>query len=215
MRVFWLAAILVACIGGSTRSESTKAADCASGDQNACYAQARELYKTGKDLQHAADLLRQACQSGVPAACGDMAAHLAKGEGVQKDERKAFLYYSMGAAGGDPLCAANAGLMMMQGQSGAKPDMGEAERLMTKGCDGKLDWACVNLAIAYTKGSFGTPDLTRALAAFEKACSLGNGNACWVASEMSRKGQGTEPDPSRAASLEKKACDLGFKKACG
>jgi uncharacterized protein len=207
-----LVLFLVSCGGAAPASDAER---CAGGDPHACLAQARSLFAANGQTGQAVTLMDGACKAGLGEACSELGLRFENGRGVAQDDAKAFQLFLAGDAAGDATSSASAGLMIVHGKTGPSADLAEAARLLGKGCDGQLDWACFKLGTAYSGGHLGEKDLPAALQAFEKACQLDNGDACMVSSQMLAHGQGGPTDEAQAAAFAKRACALGVARACG
>lgn len=214
MKRLVLALVLVSCGGGATPAPTPNTPSACTGDPQECYAAAKRLFDAGGDAKHAASLMEGACRAGAGAACRDLGLRIEHGRGLFEDPKKAYELFLLGDKAGDPTSSASAGVLIVTGKVDRPHDPEEAGRLLGKGCDAKLAWACFRLGTAWAGGSLGHPDPAAALTAFTEACDLKDGIACLVASQMTAAGKGTAADPERAAALAKHACDLGVARAC-
>ena len=87
---------------------------------------------------------------------------------------------------------------------GTDQDPNEAERYLKAACAGGSAWGCSNLGTFYQRSQ--PSGSAEEVAAFDKACSLGNANGCHRAGEARLNGRGT--DVNRAAAFK------DFEKAC-
>jgi TPR repeat protein len=111
---------------GSTPDPNALVASCQRGDAAAC----REL----------APVAEQACAGGQKRACLVIAVMQIRGDGVPKDEARAFSTFEQLCDGGLlESCAQWAVILASRPQ---KPDLVKARQLLTRGCDGGLAQAC-------------------------------------------------------------------------
>lgn len=86
------------------------------------FAEATKLFKVG-------------CDAGNARACGNLGTAYGKGDGVEKDERRAMELFRKACGGGDASACANLGRAHEKGAGGA-PDMAAAMRAYKQACDG-------------------------------------------------------------------------------
>jgi len=213
--LFLTVAFILGC--GAGKSEPTNKQLCAdgSGPDKACFEYGMELVRDGSDIEQAVQRLEGACRGGnTPAACFEIGVLYRDDEPPARDDRKARTFFAMGCDSGDAASCANQGVMLLTGEGTNKPNLAQAEKLMKRGCDGDVNWACKNLGPTYYDGGFGSVDVGKAVAALTKGCDLDDGPSCGALAELYDKGTGTTADPGKAAELRKKSCDLGHQFAC-
>jgi TPR repeat protein len=106
------------------------------------------------------------CDAGSADRCRRLAATLAFGQGVDKDEVRATALYEHACDMSDPSACVFAG-QMYEFAHGVDKDDARAARLYGRGCDLKYVAGCYNLAIMFERGT-GVPQ-DRAKASCEKA----------------------------------------------
>jgi TPR repeat protein len=89
-----------------------------------------------------------------------------------------------------------------------------AAQLFEAGCKHERGADCYWLGIAYERGVGVVADQRRALAEYQRACTLGHVPGCTNAAGQVFIGRGTAKDLPRAATMYAAACDAGDRLAC-
>jgi hypothetical protein len=123
------------------------------------------------------DGCEEACEAGHLESCARVGYALSQGEGVARDEARAFTSYQRACDGGLTLACSNLGLMLRYGH-GVPVDEVAAADLFERACDGGHPRGCTLLAEMIRDGEGRAPDPARARALFERACGEGDDLAC-------------------------------------
>ena len=99
------------------------------------------------------------------------------GDGVQKDEKRAFRLFKEAGEMGHGSAQRYVGWMYQKGQ-GVAVDYQRAVRFYEKACDGGNISGCGNLGYMYENGKGVTKDYGRAVELYEKACKTGHQWSC-------------------------------------
>lgn len=135
------------------------------------------------------------------------------GEGMAKDENRAFVLFTEACECGEPRACSNLGMMYEKGNGVPKDDK-RAVAMYTKACEG-FKPACTNLGVKHASGEGVPQDKKRAAELFKIACFTGeDAVGCFNAGLAWELGQGVPKNAPRAAGLYKKACDSGFQQGC-
>lgn len=209
-------------------------ASCDRGLGDACNALAERHFAGAGGLEQSEveglHWFEKACGHGHVSACvtvGNLHRNgLAK---LPKDEAKASGYYEKALASGAkacdegdaPACAVLAmqrehgidGLMIDKAKAGDL--FGKTRKAASAACEKKEGLAC-NILGFLSDGGRGVPvDKPRALAEFQRACSLGNGDGCANVGRYHEHAlAGLNKSVSQALEWYGKACDLGLAEGC-
>jgi TPR repeat protein len=165
------------------------------------------------DYPKAAELYRKACGKRMPAACTDLAAMYAQGQGVPKDLSKAAEYHGKACKLGDGAGCNVLGSMLEQGE-GVTQDYAKASESYDQACMDGVAAACSNLGAMLDAGRGMDQDFGKAMQLYGKACDAGDGAGCYNAGAMYDGGRGVDQDFAKAVQLYGKACDAGNGHAC-
>jgi TPR repeat protein len=137
--------------------------------------QAESLFKQ-KRFSEAFPYLQKACERGNSESCLDLGFLFDTGQGVAKDNARAFALYSK-SCDGDPTSCGNLGVMYHDGR-GVEADDSRAITLFSKACDAGNALSCENLGVMYEYGHGIAANVELATQSLKKSCSLGDQNAC-------------------------------------
>ena len=152
-----------------------------------------------KHLGRAAELQERACDGGIAASCGLLAAMYADGlaDAEGRREGRVLLRQGLHRRRRHELRAARA---MTRDGRGVARDPARAVSLARKSCDAGLAAACVALATALRTGDGVAADPAQSLALFTKGCEGGEPRGCLGQGELVRDGAGgATRDLARAA----------------
>ncbi len=203
--------------------------DVARRDQEAALGQ-KLLEAPGPERLTAPDHLEIACELAHAGACNDLGWAWSTGFGaMRKDEKRAAELYELACDLGKSLGCLN------RGRLARGTDKGKAARYMATACDKKLEQACVELSGTVSEAEaaclkdasscnnwgyiqehgYGTPaDVKKALANYERACSVKNAVACFNAGNFLRAGRVGKADPVGAKRRFDVSCKAGHDAAC-
>ncbi|SFU58543.1 AAA family ATPase [Nitrosospira multiformis] len=126
------------------------------------------------------------------------------GQGVEKDEAAARLWYSKSADKGDPYAQLDLASMCMNGRGGEQ-DYTKAFDLYSKNADQGNAIAQNNLGLMYTRGWGVEQDYSKAAEWFSKAAEQNNATAQINLAILHRDGPGVPPDLKLAKELFERA----------
>jgi TPR repeat protein len=136
------------------------------------------------------------------------------GEGVPKDEKRAFRLFKKACDGGSVPGCGCLGRMFLNG-TGVPVDKARAAGIWEKACDGGDLVSCTSLGVIIASGADGVPkDEARARALYGRACSAGEAFGCSNLGYVFSKGLGVAADASAAAEYFEKACAGNLAEAC-
>jgi hypothetical protein len=149
---------------------------CEKGDGAACVRAGYALKKN--DPAAAARLLARGCELGQGMGCYHLAWMLHEGSGVPIDRRAAAGWYVRGCDLGSLEGCSGAGFALAYGQ-GVPADPRRALPLLERACaaTNHIPRACAALGDVLEQ-RISPPDLSRALEAYHRGCSLGDGGCC-------------------------------------
>ena len=154
------------------------------------------------------------CKEGDAKICNGLGMLYREGEDVKQDLPKARAFYSM-CCNEKEFIGCNDLALMYGNAEGGKRDATLAIKYYGMSCDGNESIGCFNLGGIYRYGWYGVEKKSsKALAFYDKACSLGDEEACYELSVMYEEGLGIEKDSKKSKELLKYACDEGFEEAC-
>lgn len=129
----------------------------------------------------------------VPAV-HNIANAFATGRGVEKNERKALLYYEAGAEGGDPYSCFSLGAWYYQGRAGLQPDPVRSFQLQLKAAQQGHPAAMFNVGTALITGDGTEKDPKLASEWLKKAAASNVPHANLNLAKMYMEGTGVEQD---------------------
>lgn len=125
----------------------------------------------------------------------------ASGRGVEKNERKALLYYEAGAEGGDPYSCFSLGVWYYQGKAGLKPDPVRSFQLQLKAAQQGHPAAMFNVGTALLTGDGTEKDTKLAAEWLKKAAASNVVHANLNLAKMYMDGSGVEQDFDKAIEI--------------
>ena len=168
---------------------------------------------TATDEKQVVRLLKKAAE--LPAAnrydaLADLATCCYSGWGVEKDEKKAFEYYSRVLENKPDHKVAMFGLAICcKTGSGTAEDPARALELLTRAAELKAVPAQLELAEIYRDGTIAAKDQEKYISWLTQAAENGSDNAAFLLGNIFREGNSAPKDPNKAFSLFKRAADLG------
>ena len=157
-----------------------------------------------KDLGQAARLFAKACDAGDAKGCWRLGEAAMFGYGLQKEANLATSAYLRACEGGFHSGCADLSVVALGGTGGGA-DYGLAATLSRRACEGNDNGGCSVEGITHEFG-LGTPrNVSRAVAAYTKACSL-DSSACRNLGMLNLLGKGMPRDEAKGLALIKRAC---------
>jgi TPR repeat protein len=152
---------------------------------------------------------KKGCEAGNAAECYAAGSFYKEGDKVDRDTKKAAVFYSKGCEGGVAKACTEVGELYKSGD-GVEKDPIQAVVFLSKACDGGEFRVCDSLGRDFVSGALGR-DGAKAAAFFEKACAGGLLQACYNgALNLNR----TLHDAAHALSLYEKGCAAGDVASC-
>lgn len=158
--------------------------------------------------------LEARCNAKDAAACWTLGEALLKGQGVAANPAKAVTAFvracDLGVAEGCYIAANRVDL-------DKKGDAAGARALFIKGCEAGLGSSCLSSGIYTESGWGGAKDLPRALAFYERACTLRDGEACRYLGQIYAFGEpivGGEKSGPKTLDWSVKGCHAGDGPSC-
>jgi len=133
------------------------------------------------------------CDRGELAACNELGARYARGDGVTTDNVKAVALYTLACDGENALGCMNLGAMYWEGDGVPRNDR-IAALDFRKGCEGGVAAACLNLSIAYGTGRGVPKDPAESVRNAVRGCTGGAPVGCVRASMAKIAGDGVPKD---------------------
>jgi hypothetical protein len=156
---------------------------CDRGDGAACL---REASALTNDPAAAARLLARGCELGQGPACSRLAWMLREGSGIPADRRGAAGWYIRGCDLGFLDSCRGAGFALAYGD-GVPADPRRALPMLERACAAPdLPRACAALGNVLEQ-RISPPDLSRALEAYRRGCSLRDGGCCTSAQQLAAR----------------------------
>jgi TPR repeat protein len=180
--------------------------------KRASTASRRALYQLGRayaadrQMTEAIGAYRKAIDKGSTAAMVELAALLASGSGVPKDEAEAHNLLARAAAAGNARGAAN---LALSSDGGAPSDPVEARALLAKAAETNSAEAEFQLGLMMANGTGGPKDDVGARAMFEKAAAQDHAAALDWMGNFAETGRGGPADKDAAKGYYEKAAALG------
>jgi TPR repeat protein len=162
-----------------------------------------------KDL--AARTWAKGCDGCDMGSCAKLAVIVENGDGVPKDDARAFELYQQACSSGIQPACNNLGLFFLRGSAAVPKDVGRARTLFEHACLNGLIDGCFNLGLVYANGPVEIRDPRNAVLYFEKACESGDANGCCNAVVVSER---FGRDANKREPLARKACKLGSQQCC-
>ncbi len=155
-----------------------------------------------------------ACESVDASSCNDLALMLTRGDGVEKDEKKATEFFARACDYGSALACNNLGIRHENGR-GVLVDVNRALVSFQRACDQSHGPGCSNLGRMFANGIGVTKDDVKALAEFARGCGHEDPGSCANQGWFLVQGRGATADKQKGKGLLKKACGAGHDWACG
>ncbi len=154
----------------------------------------------------------KAAEAGDARAMFHLAVCYENGDGIAKDESKAFEWYKKAAEAGDARAMATAARCYMMG-TGVVKDESKAFEWYQKAGDGGLAQAMLSVGLCYSNGVGVVQDDSKAFEWFKKAADGGNVTAMFNVGVSFGKGTGIAKDGSKAFEWYRKAAYAGLAQA--
>ena len=178
---------------------------CLEGDARACAWWADWLVDD-EDYGAGLEQYERACESGIGAACDDLAGYVLNGIGVEKDVERALELNIEGCRLGDGPACAHAAYRYMD-----TDDLDGIVLYLQKACGAHVPDACTDLGNTLADIDAGN----RALVAYESACDLGDGEGCNLYGVVLVDGlAGVTPDWYGGEEWFQRSCDLDWGWGC-
>lgn len=198
---------------------------CERSDARACAAWGHTLTMgppAGRDVAHALELFRSACEHGAELGCvhlvlatdgNEVASNAARSERLATFERA--------CSAGEAFGCTRLGMERMTPNASAGTRVDPARRAeeeeqavaaFTTACEASEPSACAELAKAYGWGRGVQADASRVTPLIERACELGHFQSC---AELVARYELQPPNIARDRGLYERACTGGFVDACG
>lgn len=175
--------------------------------------------------------LRRSCLRGKRAACGQLGAAYARGEGVTRNLTHAVRWYRRGCAGGDGGSCVQLGAALETGV-GVPGNVARARAVYASACRRGDAAACNNLGTLYARGERArvasrgpraaqqlrrraAAELERGMRWFERSCDLGLALGCTNAGAAQLGSSYSAPEFDSAAGFFARACQAGDAMGCG
>ncbi len=186
---------------------------CRSGSSDACNALGT-LYLTGQsglpeDPTEARQYFHQACVRELALGCMNLATVWANGLGGRQNLTEAALLYEKSCRLGNLRGCSAAGYLYATGQ-GVRSDPAHAHSLLQKACQQDDAPGCLYLGAMQAQAN----QWQEALAAYDKACELGDGESCNLLFTLYTAHTDIQPDPNLALDYVRKACQLEYAQGC-
>jgi len=168
---------------------------------------------SARDLPRARELFQRACDSGVAAACSNLALQTEVPEGDKEAEGKVIALFTRACEGKSPSGCRELGARHINGQGIPKDEVAGASEVETAchendaaGCD----W------LGYTEEyGIGRPkDAPHAVANYGKACDKANASGCYNLGRAYASGRAISKDEKHARDLYESGCAGGLADAC-
>jgi serine/threonine-protein kinase len=154
-----------------------------------------------------------ACERGDGAACNSAGQRYALGEGVTKDERRAFERYKRACDLKLAVGCVNLGSLLFDGD-GVLKDETLGAHLFSQGCEAGVPKGCWNLSVAYARGRGVPKDPTESFAYAERACTGGARVGCVGMAVARLTGEGVTKDVKGGLTELDAMCRQGETAAC-
>lgn len=156
------------------------------------------------------------CDPDAPQTCMELGDRFRKGQGVDKDEKRAAELYSDACGAGLAQGCYRLGQAYAHGR-GVPADRAKAATLLRGACEDDVPWACYRLGQAVRRGRGVPRDDVQAIRLLRAACEGGVGKGCTAAEDI-RAGLMAPPGANEAGSEQvarfEKACEVGETQAC-
>ncbi len=156
------------------------------------------------DFEKAASCFQKAADMDFDLAQYNLGICYSNGEGVEKDDSKAFFWYKKAAEQGVPEAQFNLGFCYSHGK-GVEKDAKQAVSWYKKAAEQGVPEAQFNLALCYSDGEGVEKDAKQAVSWYEKAAEQGVGDAQYNLGVCLMKGEGTKKSLSSAVPWLEKA----------
>lgn len=190
---------------------------CDAGEPLACEELAEMNYAgegMSVDLRFAANLFKQACETGAAAInCFNYGVMLEKNLVPNADRDDPLQYYQLGCRGGATVACINLAIAYANAPS-VDDNLDIASGLLSKACDDGAFVACSNLGVLTLDHGLGTEPQVRAAILFRKACEGGDGRGCRSLGNLAQ--EGVKEAGSRRDGIRHfiRGCELGSGSAC-
>ncbi len=158
--------------------------------------------------------LQRWCDDGLSTSCFELAVAYRQGEGVARDDTRAYSLLERACGLGSSDACVDQGLLLIDGRGVARDDT-RAAGLFRSACDVGNARACGGLAYLHQHGQGVARDVALAITLFQRACDWGKTSDCtrlgWLLSSASDP---EHVDEKRALRLFEHACESGELLAC-
>ena len=161
-----------------------------------------------EDYAQAKEYFEKAVEDGFAEAYSDLGNLYFEGNGVEKDEKKAFEMYLKGAKAGDPIGMYNLGICYFWGD-GTDIDLQKAAFYHEKAAKAGLVEAMFDTGLNYVRGYGVSQNIKKALFWLEKAAEEDNSAALLELGNLYRDGEYVEKDLEKAFAYYQKGVALG------
>ena len=154
-----------------------------------------------------------ACQIGVLEACLNLALMSANGEGTEKNEAAARVFYMATCEGGLAQGCTGLAVLLERGID-LDEDVASARGFYRRGCDGGDANACAFLGKLFEEGRGGIRNISEACKLYREACDAEIGVACHNLGMLISSGANNVGQQEEARTAYRKACDAGYRDGC-
>ena len=154
-----------------------------------------------------------ACERGDGAACNSAGQRYALGEGVPRNDTKAFERYERACDLKLAVGCVNLGGMLFDGD-GVLKDETLGAHLFSQGCEAGVPKGCWNLSVAYARGRGVPKDPTESFAYAKRACKGGARIGCVGVATAKLTGEGVTKDVKGGLTELDALCRQGETAAC-
>jgi hypothetical protein len=155
----------------------------------------------------------KACLDGSQSSCVNLGFAYQRGQGVERDLRRAAHLQRAACDAGEGMGCHNLGVAYDNGE-GVEQDHEKAVALYTRACELGAISGCTGVGVAYQLGKGVEQDLLRAVKVYEGACAGGESNACKNLGQLHVDGAGVPQDFAKAGARYQRACELGNASGC-
>lgn len=183
---------------------------CRQGDLASCHSLASVYYDEDsmmRDVGMAYDLFERACFGGLDASCAVLGSMHMLGEGVEENEERGLELFELACHGGEHHACLTAG-QLLDGQymdASIVPDKARARDFFSKGCRGKNENACYEVALSLLHA--GGANAKQAISVLSESCDRGVVGNCRALSAVLIEGSdGVDVDRERGLSILENLC---------
>lgn len=163
--------------------------------------------------QHAAELLRKACDGGSQRACHSLSSFIAVGYGVKRDEDEANALEEKACQKKYAAACVTYGVRLLAEQ-GPDGDAGPALDLFRAACKAGEQSGCLSQGLVFLHGIGVREDVKKALGLLRTSCDAGFGPACMYLGHALREGVDGPASQKKAFSRYARGCELRDGDSC-